>query len=201
MSIYRRQFPIIRANQGDIYRKLSVPFSTIPVQGGSGEEIEITEIDYPYAVVLSQECDLEQDYTNRCNANEEHDKFLPSILFAPAYLSEKLRYGKHLEEIGMKMQHISSIPWKVVKQNKNYRYHFLDQGLTLGVPELTIDFKHYFTVPRGLFCYQFLNEHHYVASLETLFRETLSIRFGYYLSRIGLPVIKKDINEAGNYSA
>lgn len=191
MSKYLKRLPVDRAAQGDIYRKIRVPNSASPVNGEDGEELEITEIEYPYAVVLSQECDLEQDHLNRENAQDKHDKFLPAILFAPAYLAEKLRKGEHLKDVDLKMQNINTERWKIVKKNDNLRYHYLRKDPNFGVLDLVIDFKHYFTISRDLFFINILNDQHYVASLDFLFREDLSNRFCHYLSRIGLPEIEK----------
>lgn len=191
MSMYLKNSPVIRATQGDIYRNVVAPFSIVPVNGENGTEFEITEIEYPYAVVLSQECDLEQDFTNRKMAQDKQDKFLPSILFAPAYLAQPLREGTHLEEVSLKMERINSANWKIIKQNRNLRYHFLKKDLNFGVPDLAIDFKHYFTISRDMFCHIILNDQHYVASIDFLFREDLSNRFSHYLSRIGLPLIEE----------
>ncbi|MEA1883500.1 MAG: hypothetical protein U9N62_03145 [Thermotogota bacterium] len=189
--MYLKNSPVIRARQGDIYRNVVAPFSAVPVNGESDAELEITEIEYPYAVVLSQECDLEQDFTNRKMTQDKQDKFLPAILFAPAYLAQQLKEGIHLEKVGLKMERINSANWKISKQNRNLRYHFLKKDLNFGVPDLAIDFKHYFTISRDVFCHIILNDQHYVASLGFLFREDLSNRFSHYLSRIGLPLIEK----------
>lgn len=62
-------------------------------------------------MVLTQECDLEQDHANRESSKGEQDKFLPSILFAPAYLAQKLREGEHLIEFDQKMQRMNSKMW------------------------------------------------------------------------------------------
>lgn len=191
MSKYLKRLPVDRAAQGDIYRNIRVPFSASPVNGEEGEELEISEIEYPYSIVLSQECDLEQDHFNRKNAPDKHDKFLPSILFAPAYLAEKLRGGEHLKDLDLKMQRINSDRWKIVKNNDNLRYHYLRKDPNFGVHDLVIDFKHYFTISRDLFFVNNLNDKHYVASLDSLFREDLSNRFCHYLSRIGLPEIEE----------
>lgn len=188
MFRYQKHSPLDRAAQGDIYRIIRTPISAKPL---IGEELEISEIEYPYAVTLSQECDLSEDCRNRENIQDKHDKYLPSILFAPAYFSESLRKGSHLAEVGYKMEPINSNNWHIIKQNNNPRYHFLHQDLEFGIPELTIDFKHYFTIPRELFYLTILDDDHYVASLNILFREDLSNRFSYYLSRIGLPLVEQ----------
>jgi len=195
MSRYLKQSQIIRPAQGDIYRIIQAPFSAMLITDENDEELDITEIEYPYAVILSQECDLEQDFSNRQGNQEEQDKFLPSILFAPAYLAESLRAGDHLKEVGLKMGRKNSDMWYTIRKNLNIRYHFLKKDPNLGVPDLAIDFKHYFTISRDFFSHSFLNDKHYVASLNSLFREDLSNRFSHYLSRIGLPEIKETIRD------
>ncbi len=57
--------PICRACQGDIYSEIRVTQSPKSLAEKEGEEIEVTEISYNYAIVLTQECDLEQDFKNR----------------------------------------------------------------------------------------------------------------------------------------
>ena len=120
--------------------------------------IEGDEISVPYLVVLTQECDLEQDYENRLeteNANTTNDKYLQSILVSPAYLAEKLRKGTHLEALELNMQLIDSKRWKNVINNQNSRYHYLPANEKFKIPELVIDFKHYYTLPHDFF-YQYL---------------------------------------------
>jgi hypothetical protein len=82
--------------------------------------------------------------------------------------------------------------WGIILDNKNERYHYLLADIDLQVPELTIDFKHYFSIPRS-YLYSSRKDH-YIASINELFREALSQRFAYYISRIGLPTIEKEEN-------
>lgn len=182
---HRRESSITRPCQGAIYRDVTV-LPTIPLNDTDSED-ELTVIDYNYAVMLTQECDLERDFYSHQGDPEKHDKFLPSLLLAPAYLAQSLRNGEHLADIGLKMQHINSDRWRVVKRNGNKRYHYLTKDTDFGVPALVIDFKHYFTIPRDNLYRQLVNAEHYVASLDVPFREHLSSRFTHYLSRIGLP--------------
>lgn len=150
-------------------------------------ELLIQELLVPYCVVLTQECDLEQDFSNR-NSPEKfarsQDKIVPSLLFCPAFPAEQLRAGAHLRDIPM--ERINSADWKRVSQNNNYRYHFLPEFKDAQVPDLVIDFKRYFTVPREV-AYRETFRKAWLASLADLFREHLSSRFAHYLSRIGLP--------------
>ena len=52
------------------------------------------------------------------------------------------------------------------------------------MPELIIDFKHFFTINRNKL-YDQLDKR--LCSLDTLFKEKVNQRFSNYVSRIGLP--------------
>jgi hypothetical protein len=154
---------------------------------------ETQKLILPYLVVLSQECDLENDFDSRPPKKESkhpHDKFLQSILVCPAYPAEKLRKGTHLESLELTMQHLNSKKWNDVKNNDAPRYHFLSNDDNLQIPNLVLDFKHYYTIPREIL-YQKKDEH-YLATINLIFRENLSQRFAFYLSRIGLPVFENE---------
>ena len=188
MYVYRKT-SLERVAQGDIYRDVEIASAFKAVQNSNQLEFELETITYNYAVVLTQECDLEQDHKNRNDVGDKHDKYIPSILLAPAYLAESLREGVHLKALGLKMERINSNPWKTLKKNNNSRYHFLSKNIDLSVPDLVIDFKHYFTILRDHLYETLKEDEYYVASLADLFRENLSHRFTHYLSRIGLPEI------------
>ena len=188
-TVLKRPNPVCRPAQGDIYTDISVPIvGQVEINAqGETEVLEADIIVLDYVVVLSQECDLEQDYTDRERAIDVHDKYVQTVLIAPAYLAENLRAGEHLAaSLGQKMQKINSDMWKIIKNNKNERYHFIDACVELNVPELVIDFKHMYTLSRTYF-YQSVLAKKYYASLAYLSRELLSQRFCNFLSRIGLP--------------
>lgn len=174
-----------RVCQGDIFE--NVPYRLYLVDDN---ELKINEIILPFLVVLSQECDLLWDFENREKLGTDysnHDKFLQSVLVCPAYLGESFRSGDHLKDLGLKMQNWNTDLWKNIKQNKNERFHYLPINEELKIPELIIDFKHYYTLNRSEI---YAKPDSYKVSLDILFREDLSRRFANYLSRIGLPVIK-----------
>jgi hypothetical protein len=175
-----------RYRQGDILRNITV-VEWAEIKDG---KLEVIERILKYCVVLSQECDLEHDFNNRGDTSKpSQDKFLTSILLCPAYPAEQLRLGKHLEDLNQKMQSFSSENWKQLKQNTNYRYHFLPEHVDSQIPDLALDFKHYITVPTTI-AYRDAMKKNVLASLDDLFREHLSSRFAHYLSRIGLPEIE-----------
>ncbi len=152
----------------------------------------ITKINFPYILILSQDCDLDHDFKNRNDQDaEKHDAYLQSILVCPAYLMAEFKDGVHLKELEMQMEKKGGDNWKKIKKNLDPRYHYLPSYTQFQIPELIIDFKHYYTVPVK-FLYQVYPKH-YVASIEELFRESLCQRFSFYLSRIGLPELSNEI--------
>jgi len=179
-----------RICQGDIFRDFEyLEYTPNSKKTGTG-----TMKIFPYLLILSQDCDLELDCKNRTNSEDNQDKFLFSILACPGYLAEELRKGIHLKEYKLKMQTINTERWNNIKNNQNPRYHFLKGEKTFQIPDLVLDFKHYYAISRDVLYKNF--EDCYIGSLNELFREALSQRFAYYLSRIGLPLTnekKEDI--------
>ena len=187
------QHNLERLCQGDILRDFEDYLWG--VVGGS--KVRMMKRTTIYMVIMSQDCDLERDYTNRMeseNPNKNRDKFIQQILVCPAYPSEQLKEGTHLSELselGVKTEKIESkTKWNLIKLNEIPRYHHLKRDIQLQIPELVIDFKHFFTIQRD-FIYD-VRKRHYLATIDELFREELSQRFAYYLSRIGLPIITNE---------
>ncbi len=201
-----RETPLIRPWQGDIYKNIRIINDIILEYDSEGylEKASIDDAVYNYAVILTQECELEQDYSNRKDNSEyryyrrakqievKHDKYIPMILLAPAYLAETLKDGDHLiDEFELKMAKYGGKDWAKIVTNENKRYHYLKTNANLNVPNLIIDFKHYFTISRDVFFDKYLNNS-YLASITILYREELSRRFSSFISRIGIPDNVKD---------
>ena len=151
-------------------------------------------VTHPYAVVLSQDCDLEQDYKRR-QAGGSPTAELPAVLlceaFAAVELEAKLAPGSETR--------------KRFRQNKDERYHYLRavpasvdlRGVEL--PDLGIDFKRYFSIPTGeLYLRLERQETLRRTRLETPYAEHLSARFACYFSRIALPEDHFLPNPSGN---
>lgn len=172
-----------RICQGDIFHDVK----ELTVQTASG--LARREVIFPYVVILTQDCDLSEDFMCREGLREgkegAQDKYMQSILVCPLFLAEDLRAGKHLSVIDFTMQYQNSGFWGTIKNNKNERYHHIDVDKRNHIDELVADFKFYYTIPRNSL-YQNAEEN-YKISISALYRESLSQRFAYYLSRIGLP--------------
>lgn len=141
-------------------------------------------IVHPYAIVLSQDCDCIQDHYSRSKGKS----LVPTILFGEVHEAGWMRDKSNTET------KIDGDIWKSVRQNKNERYQFLEavppdvDAQNQGLPELTIDFRRFFSIPTDEF-------YHRVTSGEAMRRcrlaspylEHLAGRFGYFAQRVALP--------------
>lgn len=174
-----------RIFQGDIYKDVEFIEYAIEKSG----VIEISKIVFPFVVVLTQDCDLNQDYTVRWakNVGSNHDKKIISVIVAPLYNVEHVYKGEHLSELEMTMAEImkGKTQGKTLRQNQTPRYHYLEFPANVPIVSSVIDFKHYFTVN-----VEYLKNHkkeNFICQIVPLYREDVSQRFSSYLSRIGLP--------------
>ena len=115
-----------RLSQGDIIRDVEY----IEYVSEKSGNIEVSKIIFPLIVVLTQDCDLAQDYKFRWSKSERRneDKWLLSVLVAPLYNLEHMYTGEHLSDIGMTM---GTIKRKNTQANNLFnneipRYHYLE---------------------------------------------------------------------------
>lgn len=176
-----------RLVQGDILKD----FSHKHIQADG----TVIDINFPYVVIMTQDCDLEQGNNipteyNRIFEDSENiihfNQFLPNILLCPAFLEDEIKQGNHLKYLyNISQDKINSDKIKSIKQNKNDRYHFVKSDVDFQIPDLIIDFKIYFSsATESVLKYQ---KTQYMATIAELFREHLLQRFANFLSRIGLP--------------
>lgn len=142
-------------------------------------EPSVVQVDFPFAVVLSQACDLIQDFSGRQSDKPQ----LPDVLFCQLPFAQDLKAGCGGSDI-----------WKRIRQNKDERYHFLEKiplecdAFAEGIPELTVDFKRYFTVPTDeVYRRLELGPTRRRTVLCSPYLEHLSSRFAFFLSRVALP--------------
>jgi hypothetical protein len=179
---------IDRIYQGDILRDVEF----LESYAISENEINITKILFPLVIVLTQDCDLQQDATFRRSQRSTQDKYLISVLVAPMYNAEHFFKGEHLIDLGMNMQQINrnKTPGENIINNETPRYHFLSFPEDVPLPATIIDFKHYFSV--NLSYLNSIKAKNCVCQVSELYREEVSQRFANFLSRIGLPTINEN---------
>jgi hypothetical protein len=168
-----------RLCQGDILENIEILEGLDVV----GDKVTVQRVSFPYVVCLNQECDLERDFD--CIPSHVTDARLLHLAIAPAFLFEQFLTGKHWGEIFLQArgQKRADTTIKKIVANEIPRYHYL-KFPEADMPELIIDFKHFFTINREV-AYSQISKR--LGSLDDLFREKINHRFSYYISRIGLP--------------
>lgn len=179
-----------RISQGDIYRDVE----HIEYVSEKSGVVEISKVIFPLVIVLTQDCDLEQEHRVRWSKNKKpssHDKWLISVLIAPLYNAEHVYQGEHLSDLEMVMQKINKgkTQGKNLRNNETPRYHYLEFPENVPIVASVIDFKHYFSV--NVKYLRAIKTNNFVCSVSELFREDISHRFSSYLARIGLPEISR----------
>lgn len=142
-------------------------------------------IIHPLAIVLTQDCDCEQDFKSR---RENKSGMTPAILFCEIDAAEEVAGSGNKSGIN------SSIRGRI-KINKDERYHFFENavpevdGLGEGLPELICDFKRYFTIPTDEIYHRInAQETKRRCRLASPYLEHLAVRFGYFSQRVALPL-------------
>ena len=172
---------VTRISQGDVFRDVECIEHAIEKRG----IVEVSKIVFPLVVVLTQDCDLEQDFNGRAKAKQGNA--LLSVLVVPLYNAEHVFTGEHLSELNITGTSINRTrtEGKSLMQNERPRYHYIDFPKNIPAVASIADFKHYFSV--HTFYLEKLRARNFVCRLDDLFREDLSQRFAAYLGRIGLP--------------
>ncbi len=177
-----------RLRQGEFYSNIDI----IESFSDGKKSIFIDEINYPLCILLNQDCDLNSDFRSRSTKDDElkrnNDKDILWLIFAPVYVFAQFLQGDHLSDLGMKMSRFedNTLILKIL-QNEIPRFHFLKFEEKEKLPEMIVDFKHFFTKSNLSFLKDAKKKLEF--STKPLFREAISQRFAYYLSRIGLPEI------------
>lgn len=173
----------LRLCQGDILRDVEHIESVVHMDN----YIEITKTIFPRVIVLTQDCDLEQDHKKR--VGQPPKPTLVSVLVAPLYIAEHVFNGEHLQLLDLMLPPINrtKTEGKTIIKNETPRYYYLNFEKTARLPPLIIDFKHYFSV--SVEYLRTLKPANFECKVSELFRESISLRFANYLSRIGLPEV------------
>lgn len=150
------------------------------------EAAEVRPTKHPLAIIITQDCDLEQDFFARFPVAPRKvmaARFLPNILLCHVVTVPEL----------MAITPPGSDIWNRVKQNKDERYHVLESvpasqdALGIGMPSMGIDFKRLLTIPTDEVYAQLEMQARRRCVLASPYLEHLSTRFAYFLLRVALP--------------
>ncbi len=166
--------------QSEILSSLRQP---APVSISSKNEVTIELVIHPYALLITQDCDLDWDFKAR-NSLAPEEKQIPDLLFCHLQTAVAL---KPLVPHG-------STFWKRIQKNQEERYQFLqkvqseEDALGEGIPEMGVDFKKCFTLPTE-FVYKEIDDSHVKrrCRFESPYLEHLTVRFHNFCSRVALP--------------
>lgn len=167
-----------RVVQGDILQAVSF-VSGMEQQG----QLAVDSYNLKYAIVMSQDCDLESHNRAVSNGKTVDRALISSVLICPAYPFEQFHAGTHRE--GIELGVLPAKKEQLRLNDRFKRYHYLKADTDHGVTELIVDFKEFFTVSYDVLSAN--KQENYVATINELYREHLAQRFAHYLSRIGLP--------------
>ncbi len=172
-------------HQGQLLRRV---WQWVTKYDGNGKPVGFEPRVHKLAVIVSQDCDLAQDFgSRRDDVWVETD--LRSVLLCPALPAEELRSQR---------KEINRSFWPIVRSNKAERYQYLAQVPTEadaaagGHEPILVDFKSYFSVRTVELYRQIRATDEESAALFTVlntpWREHLQQRFASYQTRVGLPL-------------
>lgn len=180
-----------RICQGDVFSNIQI-LEDVEVKGS---KILVKNLFFPYIICLNQECDLENDYNLTQSRSNPSDSHFLHLAIAPAFNFDQFLSGSHWGEIFATSNtgKRGDTRIQLIIKNEIPRFHYL-KFPDSDMPELIIDFKHFFTVNRD-FLYNNIDSR--ICSIDDLFKEKISQRFSYFISRIGLPEVEVE-NATGN---
>lgn len=184
--VYRPSTADGRVYQGEILQNvIQIKPSIESIQNNEEGVLEVFPMPHELVIVMSQDCDLEQDYKRR-QAGEVGT--LSNVLLCDAYPAEILRANVHAQD------QLGSKDWKKrIAQNQNERFHYLQKvepGLDLqgqGLTAIALDFKIYFTIPTDELYARLPLGIRRKCILTSPYVEHLAHRFFKFQSRVALP--------------
>ena len=176
-------------SQGDIFKLVKYSY----IDEDKENSVEVIEYEFPYAIVISQACDVISMNKMITENKGKVTKFMPSILMCPIYDKNFAKNGQHLVDAFRELQIakedgalFSTREYNIVQKDWHYRFH----DLTIKVDEeevisnSLIDFKNYFTVP---ITYLYKNKEKRIIHLDDIFAEQITLKFATFLARVAMP--------------
>ncbi len=175
--------------QGDVFKNVKYSY----IDSEDDESVDIIEFEFPYAIIISQACDVISMEKMIDSSTGKPSKFMPSILLCPIYNKDTAKKGDHIKEafdtlkINFDAEDVyKSDDYKVSQRDWHYRFH----SLTIEVEnkeiikDAVVDFKHYFSIPMT---YLIKHKSDRILHIDNLFSEQLTLKFATYLSRVAIP--------------
>jgi len=170
--------------QGEILRNLWEHRTTHPASAApTGTNFPVQSFERTLTLVLTADCDLEQDFHAReLHLDDEDPTVIPHVLLCDLYTRDSIRTRFANKEL-----------FKPVQKNHNERYHRLDSAAVgipaVGVlPDLYMDFRKGVGIPTANI-YSGIRLGHIVrvATVPDVYIHDIMHRFYSYLARVALP--------------
>ena len=176
--------------QGDIFKGVKYSY----IDSEDDDSVEVMEFTFPYAIVMSQSCDVA--YMDEFESGETSAvvRYMPSILMCPIYPKDLIKHGEHLKDIFNYLDRTieSGAPYynkddiRVAEKDQHVRFHALkiDASERTIMDQAVIDFKHLFSVPM-----KYLRNHRSqrICTIEDIYIDQIVNKMAAYLARVGLP--------------
>jgi hypothetical protein len=141
-------------------------------------------IVHPYAIVVTQDCDLDWDYRAREEDSGQSTKLLNSVILCEITTATEVRG----------FEDINANEWNLVKTQRHERFYFFEKIPVecelgeIGLPELTADFKKIFGIDSADLYRQIDSDRAKRRSLLTSpYLEHFSRRYYSFHGRVALP--------------
>lgn len=149
------------------------------------EELFFESVIHPYAIVVTQDCDLDWDYKARQSGNDKTSKLLNSIILCEISTAQEVRNTT---------DNMNSKEWNLVQSNRHERFYFFEiiplefELEKIGLPELTADFKKVFGIDSATLYRQIeLGYAKRRTVLSNPYLENFSQRYHSFQGRVALP--------------
>lgn len=175
--------------QGDVYKDVRFNY----IESEDDEGVNVVEYVFPYAIVISQGCDVISMSEMESSKEGKATKFMPAILMCPIYDEQMAKNTEHLTDAfkELKISKVQEVLYnsnekKIVDKDWHYRFHSLTIEYNGGnaLEKSIVDFKHYFTVPIS---YLVNHREDRMFRLDDLYAEQITLKFSTYLSRVAMP--------------
>lgn len=168
-------------------------FQAVPDTDGDPTAVATRKVEHPLTIVLSQDCDLEQDFHVRHPA-EQPAPDREVVEASPTALTHILLCDAH-EESELKKRlpdGLGSKDFRRIAGNQNERYHRIDgaeiRDTGVSIEPLFLDFRRHFSIPCPAIYEQFSSgTAGRTARLPAYYLHDLNHRFYSYLARVAIP--------------
>lgn len=180
--------------QGDVFKNVRYNY----INGEDKDNVEIIEYTFPYAIIISQGCDVLSMGEIAISHEGKMTKFMPSILMCPIYHADYVSKAEHMDEVFSNLglqddENDNRVMYtkkdkEVMQKDWHYRFHMLRVviGKDVVMDNTLLDFKHYFTVPAS---YLVKNRKNRIFHLEDIYAEQITLKFSTFLARVAMPVV------------